>query len=212
MRYSRGESEFDRTIAFIDATFAVALTLLITSLDVGGGASSFKSVGALSDAVGAQFIAFLIAFAVIAGYWLQHVRMVAGFVGIDTPTIVANLGLIATIVLLPFTTSAVGDPGAADLPLPTVLMAINVAAASVMFTLVWAMAARGALLDHQPTAPERRGNLVGGLAPAAVFLASVPLAYLAGPDIARLFWLSLLAINPAVGKLIARRGWLREAA
>jgi uncharacterized membrane protein len=212
MRYSRDQSEFDRAVSFIDATFALALTLLITSLDIDNPAAAFKSVKALADSVGAQFITFLIAFAVIAGYWLQHVRMVAGFVGVDSPTIVANLGLIATIVLLPFTTSAVGDPGAADLPLPTVLMAVNVAAASVMFTLVWAVAARASLLDHQPSAPERRGNLVGGLTPAAVFLASVPLAFLAGPGIARLFWLSLLVINPAVGRLIARQGWQRQPA
>jgi uncharacterized membrane protein len=34
MRYSRDESEFDRAVAFIDAAFALALTLLVTSLDI----------------------------------------------------------------------------------------------------------------------------------------------------------------------------------
>ena len=33
-RYSRDDSEFDRAIGFIDATFALALTLLITTLEV----------------------------------------------------------------------------------------------------------------------------------------------------------------------------------
>ena len=33
-RYRRDDSEFDRAIAFIDATFAVALTLLVTTLDI----------------------------------------------------------------------------------------------------------------------------------------------------------------------------------
>jgi uncharacterized membrane protein len=77
----------------------------------------------------------LIAFAVIASYWLQHHRMVASFVAIDVRTIVANLCLIAGIVLLPFSTAAVGDPSVEDLPLPTALMAVNVAVVSVLYTV-----------------------------------------------------------------------------
>ena len=204
MRYSRDVSEFDRAIAFIDATFAVALTLLVTSLDIDNKASSFKSLSALADDVGPQFIAFVVAFVVIAGYWLMNHRMVAAFVAIDIPTTVASLCLVAAVVLLPFTTGAVGDPDVADLPLPTVLMAVNIAAVSVLHTLVWVVASRGALLDHTPTSGEWRERVVTGFVPAAVFLVSVPIAYVASPGIARLSWLSLLAVNPAVGALMAR--------
>jgi uncharacterized membrane protein len=109
------------------------LTLLVTSLDIDNRASSFMNLSALADAVGPQFITFLISFAVIAYYWLRHNRMVANFVAIDVPNIVANLCLIAAVVLLPFSTSSVGDPGVADLPLPTVLMAINVALVSMLY-------------------------------------------------------------------------------
>jgi uncharacterized membrane protein len=137
VRYSREQSEFDRAIAFVDATFALALTLLITTLDVDDKPSSFTSVSALADAVGPQFLAFLIAFAVIAGYWLMSHRMVASFVAIDYPTIVVNLCMVAAVVVLPFSTASVGDPDVADLALPTVLMAVNVAAVSSLHTLVW---------------------------------------------------------------------------
>ena len=204
MRYSRDASEFDRAIAFIDATFAVALTLLITTLDVDDPASSFASWSAFGDAAGAQLLAFAIAFAVIAAYWLANHRMVASFVALDRPTIVASLFLIAAIVLLPFSTRSVGDPDVADLPLPTVLMAVNVAAVSALHTLVWVVASRGGLLDHTPTAAERGEWVINGLVPAAVFLAAVPIAYLVSPDIARLSWISLLAVNPGVGALTAR--------
>lgn len=34
MRYSREQAEFDRAIGFMDATFALALTLLVTTLEV----------------------------------------------------------------------------------------------------------------------------------------------------------------------------------
>jgi uncharacterized membrane protein len=204
MRYSREQSEFDRAIAFIDATFALALTLLITTLDIDNRSKAFKSLSALYAAVGPQFLAFLIAFAVIAGYWFAHHRMIARFVAIDNRTLVTNIFLIAAVVLLPFTTSSVGDPSVADLPLPTALMSVDVAAVSVLFTLVWLMARRGGLLDDEPSTEQRFQRVANGLAPATVFLASIPIAYLAAPDLARLFWLSLFVVNPAIGMLASR--------
>ena len=205
IRYTREKSEFDRAITFFDATYAVALTLLVTSLDINNVRMSFRSVSALGNAVGAQFFAFLIAFAVIAGYWLLHYRMVANFVAIDTRTIIVNLCLIAAVVLLPFSTSAVGDPGAADLPLPTVLMAVNIAALSLLHTAVWIMADRGKLFDHTPSRRERLDAVSGGVAPAAVFLASVPIAYLVAPDVARLCWLLVLVVKPVFSRLTRRQ-------
>jgi uncharacterized membrane protein len=136
--------------------------------------------------------------------------MVASFVAIDNRTLITNLFLIAAVVLLPFSTSSIGDPGVAGLPLATALMAVDVAAVSVLFTLVWVMAARGGLLDDKPSAEERFQNVVSGLAPAAVFLASIPIAYLTQPYIAQLVWLSLLVINPAANVLAARIGGWRN--
>jgi uncharacterized membrane protein len=210
MRYSRDESEYDRAIAFIDATFALAMTLLVTSLDIDERASAFRSLSSLGDAVGPQFITFLIAFAVIASYWLRHHRMVASFVAIDVPTIVANLCLIAGIILLPFSTAAVGDPSVEELPLPTVLMAVNVAAVSVLYVVVWIVAAGRGLIDPPPDAGGRLEAVIGGLAPAVVFLASIPIAYLVAPGIAQLFWVALLVVDPVVPRLTARMRRPRE--
>jgi len=53
--------------------------------------------------------------------------------------------------------------------------------------------------------------VIDGLVPAGVFLASIPLAYLASPDLARLFWLSLVVVNPAVGAMTARVRRSRDA-
>jgi uncharacterized membrane protein len=135
VRYSRDESEFDRAIGFLDATFALALTLLVTTIDVSDPASAWKSLSTLDGDVGPQLIAFGITFVVIANYWLVHHRMVADFAYIDVPAIVANLFLIAAIVLLPFSTQAVGDPATDDLALPVAWMAVDVAAASALSTL-----------------------------------------------------------------------------
>ena len=167
--------------------------------------AAFTSLSALDRAVGAQFIAFAIAFAVIASYWLMSHRMLASFHAIDTRTIVLHLWLLAAIVLLPFTTEAVGDPDVADLPLPTVLMAVSIAAVSALHTLVWVVGSRSGLLDHAPTEVEWRTTVAGGIAPAVVFLASVPIAYVISPGAARLSWLLLVVVNPVVGAWMTRR-------
>jgi uncharacterized membrane protein len=206
-RYSRDQSEFDRAIGFVDATFALALTLLVTTLDVDRPGVAFSNLGALEDAVGGQFVSFAIAFAVIANYWLEHHRLIASFAAIDYTAIVVNLFLIAAIVLLPFSTQAVGDPGVQDLPLPTVIMAVNVVAASVFHTLVYVVAVRGKLLRTAPSRDEVWWFVVNALAAAVVFAASVPVAYLISPDAAKITWIALVPIGWFLRRYTAR--WRR---
>ena len=200
----RDQSEFDRAIGFVDTTFALALTLLVTTLDVDHPLGAFSSLGALDDALGQQFVAFAIAFAVIANYWLQHHRLIASFAAIDYTVIVVNLFLIAAIVLLPFSTKDVGDPSVEDLPLPTVIMAVNVVAASVLHTLGYVVAARHKLFSTVPSRGEVSQFVVNGLAAAVVFAASVPVAYLVSPIAARITWISLLPIGWLLSRYTAR--------
>jgi uncharacterized membrane protein len=195
VRYSREESEFDRAVGFFDATFALALTLLVTTLDVSGESSVWESLGSLDDEVGSQFIAFGIAFALIANYWLLHHRLIASFDALDTPVIVANLFLIAAIVLLPFSTEAVGDPEIDDLALPTAVFALDVAAASMMLTIIYWLAWKRDLLRSRPRRAELRANLIASVVPAVIFVVSIPIAYLASATAAKLSWLSLIILN-----------------
>jgi uncharacterized membrane protein len=175
VRYSREESEFDRAIGFFDATFALALTLLVTTLDVSGDRSVWESLGSLDDEVGSQFIAFAIAFALIANYWLVHHRLIASFDALDTPV--------------------VGDPEIDDLALPTAVFALDVAAASMMLTIIYWLAWKRDLFRSRPSRPELRANLIASAVPAVVFIASIPIAYVASPTAAKLSWLSLLILN-----------------
>ena len=202
-RYERGSSELDRAIGFVDATFAVALTLLVTGLEIGENPQVWTSLSALNDEVGLQFVAFVISFAVISSYWLEHHRMVASFAAIDRPVIIANLFLVAAIVILPFSTKSVGDPGVENLPLPSAVLAVNVAAASALQTLVYVMACRRRLLASEPSRAEFVAQVATSLTPAGVFLFSIPIAYLVDPGAAQLVWVSLFVLNPTVAR------WLR---
>jgi uncharacterized membrane protein len=119
--------------------------------------------------------------------------------------IVANLFLVATIVLLPFTTEAVGNPDLEQLELPTVIFALDVAASSILLALIHWLAWRRDLFGTRPSESELRGNLMASAGPALVFLVSIPIAYLVSPDAAKLSWLSLLVLSPLAGRIAASR-------
>jgi uncharacterized membrane protein len=202
-RYGRDDAEFDRAIGFVDATYALALTLLVTTLEVEDVPAAWASLDSLYDAVGAQFVTFLIAFAVIASYWLNHHRLVSAFTAIDYPEIVLNLCLVAAIVLLPFTTRYVGDPSVEEEALPTVALAVNVALCSILHAGVYALAVARGLVGERPSALEYRGYLTMSLLVAAVFLLSIPIAY-ASPSAARLSWLVLVPLMAVARRWITR--------
>jgi uncharacterized membrane protein len=197
----RDEAGFDRAVGFFDATFALALTLLVTTIDVDDPEEAFSSVGALWDAIGEQLLAFGIAFAVISNYWLVHHRLLRRFSRLDYRTIVANLFLMAAIVLLPFCTQSVGDLES-ELPLPVVVMAVDIVAASVLSTVVFWLAVRRGLFLEQPGRTDVVDYSVAGLLPAFVFAASIPIAYLVSPRAAALSWLSLLVLAPLAARLV----------
>jgi uncharacterized membrane protein len=178
----------------------------VTTIEVEDPATAWTSLSALDDEIGAQLVAFAIAFAVIARYWLLHHRMIASFAALDGPLIVANLVLVAGVVLLPFSTRSVGDPGISDLPLPTAVMAANVAAVTIIHNGIYAMARERGLLDPRPTAADLGWWLAAGLVPAVVFIASIPVAYAASPLTAKLTWLAVLPLGLTVDRMAARAG------
>jgi uncharacterized membrane protein len=74
-------------------------------------------------------------------------RLFAAFRAVDMQVIVANLVLLAAIVILPFTTEYAGDPKITDLPLPIAIVSVNVAAVSIVFTALYVLARRRGLLS-----------------------------------------------------------------
>jgi uncharacterized membrane protein len=205
-RYARDEAEFDRAVGFFDATYALALTLLVTTLDVGDERAIWSNLGTLDDAVGTQFVAFLISFVVIAAFWLKSHRLLSSFGAIDTPLIVLNLALVVAVVLLPFSTESLGSGNVDDLPLPTAVYAVNISCASILATAVYLAARRRGLLRTADDPGMARAIVVAGLMPAVVFLCSIPIAYYGSPEAARWSWLSLIVLGTVVPRAVGRAG------
>ncbi|MFN8031949.1 MAG: TMEM175 family protein [Mycobacterium sp.] len=201
--FARDTSEFDRALNFVDAIFGFSVTLLVTTLDVPPAEAWQNLSSLLGSGLGDQLVAFVISFAVVAGFWRGNHRLIGTFHALDAATVRVLIYLVALVVFIPFTTKAISDPNPAGLPLPTALYAANVAAVVLVSVLLNVVARWRGLTD---TADEPLfDQIAGGLLVAAVFLASIPVAYRFGPGNAKWCWLALVALGPLLGLALKLR-------
>lgn len=200
--FQRDSMEFGRALNLIDAIFGFSLTLLVTTLDVPPVADWENLSTLLGGGFGDQLLAFLISFAVVVGFWLTNHQVLSSFRALDGATVRVCIYLVGLVIFIPFTTKAISDPDPAHLPLPTAVYAANVAAIVLVTVALVLVGRRRGLTDRPLPVP---GLITHSLVVAAVFLASIPIAYRFGPDNAKWSWLSLLVISPAVGFLVSRR-------
>jgi uncharacterized membrane protein len=193
---------FERTIAFSDGVFAIAITLLVLSIDVpklGHGERLDHALSNLSD----NIVSYFIGFAVIGLFWVGHHYFFGSLRGFDGRLLWLNLLYLSFIGLLPFTTALLGDYG--NDPTALTAYAINVGLAGLADALMMTVAVRANLLEPAKQASGRE-MIARNLIPPAVFFASIPLAY-ADTDLAKYSWL-LIAVIPRVlirvGVLTAR--------
>ena len=185
--------ELDRVGAFSDGVFAIAITLLVLNLEVPDVPAG--DLGhALRDLDG-DITAYFIGFAVMGRFWYAHHRLFSAIVRTDARLIVVNLLLLSLIALMPFTTALLGGY---DEALVVAIYALNVAAAAAASGWIEVVAFNGGLappgaLGEQSLAVRANGWVV------AIFLLSIPVAYLIGPGAGQLFWLTLLFVPRLAG-------------
>lgn len=116
-RYSRDSLEFGRLVSLSDGLFAIAMTLLVFTLDA-SVVSLDRLTGVVTDQTG-PLIAFVLSFAVVANFWWIHHRFVAMLGAIEPVLVVLNLLLLGSVALVPFPTSLLGrDPTARGAVVP----------------------------------------------------------------------------------------------
>jgi uncharacterized membrane protein len=189
----------DRLNAFSDGVFAIAITLLVLSIEVPAG--NGKSLGDDLRDLGPDITAYFIGFAVIGLFWFGHSTMFSYLSRTSGRLTLVNLVLLAMISLMPFTTSVLGSFG--DEPLGTALYAANVGLAALFDSLLDVVALRERL--YEPGAePDPLMVTVQGLLRPLIFLVSIPLAFIS-VEAAQLSWF-LLFVSPAISRrLIGRR-------
>jgi len=200
----RNRSEFDRGLGFFDAVFGFAITLLVANIDL-PPASAWASVSELlGHGLSDQLVGFIVSFVVIALFWKVNTGLIGRLRGMDGVVIAANLLVVGLVVFIPFTTQGISDSTISELPLPVAVYAVNVAAVILAQSVMFEVArARGLVEDDDPP-----GTLwllrIDTAIKVAVFLVSIPVAYLVSPGWGMTTWALLLVVSPLFGRVIDR--------
>lgn len=185
-------TDLSRIVAFVDAVFAIAITLLVLQLDVPTGVDSGSELWARLEDQGPDFLAFGISFVVLGFYWLINHRLMRTLAEFDARLIMLVLLYLVFIVLIPFSSQLLGENG--DLDLAVVIYTVNVVLVNASLTFMLTHAERAGLEK-----PEYHDQLVAGRKASAfitvTFLLAIPLTFLIG-SWALLIWWPLSALNP----------------
>ena len=205
-RYRRGSEEFARLLSFSDGVIAIAITILVLAIDLPrpaqlGGADS--AMAPLVAALWPQIRAFLISFVVIAYAWMGHHRLMAQLQAIDRPMMLWNLLFLLVVVFLPLQAQLIGlyDDNAQALS----LYALSFALLFLVDAAGLPLAHRRRLLTRVPTPASLRRDTLAKLIPVAVFVASIPLITLCGPDTGSWFWLLIWPLEAQLDRILADR-------
>ena len=175
--YGRGGLEFERPAFFTDAVFAIAMTLLIVSIAVPAlrrEESTSELVDRLQDLF-PQFVAFFIGFAVLGNYWVAQHRFYGLLVRVDERFIIILVFYLAFVAWLPFPTALLGEY--AGNPISVVLFAVSASAVSSLEAmLLWRAYAEG-MFRRTLSRPVFVHAMRASLIPVAVFLVSIPIAF-----------------------------------
>ncbi len=181
----REAMEFTRILAFTDGVFAIAITLLVLSIEVPAGLPGRELTDYLIESW-PQVFAYFLSFAVIGNFWVAHHRFFEALHGFDGRLVTLNLIYLSLVVLVPFPTELLGDY--ADRTDAVVLYAAVVGTTALVGWLMIRYTLRGGHVR-----PEARAAVAasGSLLPPLVFYVSIPVAFVS-PLAAKLVWLGLL--------------------
>lgn len=198
--YIERGTEFDRFVLFTDAVYAIAATLLIVSVEVPRVPSETRDVDQMLAAlreVGSQLFSFALGFWLITRFWMANHRFVGRLQEIDRRFMGFTLFYLGFIAFLPFPTAFLGDnrPN----PVSVALFALTIVAIASLEVVLLVYAHRTGLLREASSAALFRWEVTASLVPTAVFLVSIPIAFL-DPPLAMYFWLLTIPVGIIVNR------------
>ena len=101
----------DRLETLVDGIFAIAMTLLVLNikLPVMTDEEAKANLASALSRLTPHLFAFAMSFLLLAVFWMVHHRQFHSIAKIDGPFIWLNILMLGLIVLVPFTTSLVGE-------------------------------------------------------------------------------------------------------
>ncbi len=101
-----------RIEALTDGLFAIAMTLLVIELKLGGEHGAITTALQLNHALAAllpKLLAWIISFFVLAFFWLGHHRLFQHVRAVNSHMLWANIALLCAASLMPFSSALVGE-------------------------------------------------------------------------------------------------------
>jgi uncharacterized membrane protein len=167
--------EKNRLESLTDGIFAFSMTLLVTSMILPRSALITQTSGAALTDMLPDFYHYIIAFFVLAAFWMSHHEQFSRVRYLDRFFLSLNIIGLFFVTLVPFSTSFIGDYDN-DL-LATVVFETNLLILGLIFIIQWYYATRNHRLIA-PDCPETliRKRLIHGLILPVVSLAGIIIA------------------------------------
>ena len=191
-------AEFNRVLALSDGVFAIALTLLVLSLDVPPGLTSGELGSALQDQA-PMLLAFAVSVGIIALFWFSHHELFSEVQRIDSPVMWLNFVYLSLVVLIPFVQQLQGTYPLE--PIAYVLFALVLAVLNLLDLVMHELVYRRKLLGRVWSDRRYRTEIARGFVLTGGFLLSVPLAFVL-VNYTILIWILLIPID----QFVKRRG------
>jgi uncharacterized membrane protein len=180
-----GVAEFEdnslgRLLTLADGIFAIAMTLLALDLKV-PDLGSHSTDAALRHALAANvdsYLAFLLTFYVVGGYWIRHRRLMRSVVTAPPVLIRDSLFLLLLVAAMPFPASMLGRYGGEPISL-SLYGAANALATLAIILMSWDIR-RLRLSDHELEADDDFAHRWQSWLSCVVFLLCVPAGYVLG--------------------------------
>jgi uncharacterized membrane protein len=195
----------ERGSFFSDAVFAIAITLLALEIQVPqipAGLEATLLPSALLE-LWPKLFSFLISFWVVGNYWLAHHRIFHYISGYDRRLLLINLLFLMWIVLLPFSSSLIGEYG--NQQIVVIIYAVHIVTLGLSLSWVWWHASHEPhLLDTARVDPrEFRYNQLRALAVPLIFLLSIGVSFL-NVWATQVFWLLAFLLRPVLLRILRR--------
>ncbi|MBB4688231.1 putative membrane protein [Amycolatopsis jiangsuensis] len=181
---------------------AIAMTLLGIDLSLPHGETNAEVWHSFVDLLPKEYLVFLIGFAVIALFWMNHHQLFRRIHVVDPTLRRLNMLWLFLIAVAPFATRLDSVDG--GFVLGPVFYAVVIAALALVLTAMSGHASRHGLV--RPGTPDRvmRSFVVGGYTAAGVFLISIPVSFVS-TSWGRYVWLLMVVASYVTDRFTERR-------
>jgi uncharacterized membrane protein len=131
--------QVERFTFFVDAVFAITITLLIIEIKVPVlPDATDKLLWHSIAAMGFRFLGFVISFGIVGHYWSVHHRIFGYVIKNSTSLIWINLAFLLTVVMLPFSAGLLGEySSSTNLKIPYAIYTLNMFLTGIMNCWMW---------------------------------------------------------------------------